>query len=685
MGTTWLHALIGALAFSGACASVAAEPPPLEAFFENPQFTDAALSPSGTHLAVRFAPSGGRQQLAVANLADMSVRVVGSFNDLDVNRFHWVNDERLVFDSVDSRTAAGDARRARGMWAVNRDGSLSRQLVDTLGRSFVRSPNQRKTQPWNTFFLKGGFPQDSEYIYVGRYSVKNFLVDTVELLRLNTLTGQERPVAGPPDVRYWIFDAKGEPRLVLRPDGPREIMYYRDTGDWRELASYNRVLPPLEATGFAPDGSFYVAASQGKDKLSLYKMDLATGKLATAPLISVEGFDFDGQLVGTDRLLGVRFRGDAESTYWFDDKMKAVQARVDEKLPATVNKVSVAARASAPWVLVTSQSDASPTTFWAFNTGTGALSPVGSMLPRIDPAQMSRTKMVRYKARDGLEIPGWLTLPRDGAGKNLPLVVIVHNGPHTRGRGLEWNAPAQFLASRGYAVLEPEYRGSTGFGLIHTEGGRKQWGLKMQDDLADGARWAIAQGIADPGRICIAGSGYGGYAALMGVAKDADLFQCAVSHGGVTDLQLLFTGHWAHDSASSEFATKYSMPELIGDPDKDAAQLKATSPIALAAGIKRPVLLAYGERDVLVPVIHGKRFRGDPRIDAGQEPYRLLAPGRGLPCQACWPLTTIKLTRRCRTTWQMAPAGQSPKAWPIRSASASWAAATAVTPRSWDW
>ena len=601
-----LRNAIGILACSAACTA-AAGAPPAQAFFDDPRYTGAALSPSAKYLAVRYALPGGRQQLAVADLGTMSSQLVGSLPDLDVNRFHWVNDERLVFDSADRGTPAGHARRARGMWAVNRDGSKQRQLVDTQGKSRTRIPNQRATQPWNTFFLQGGFPQDSEHIYVGRYTIKDFQVDTVELMRLNTLTGQERPVDGPRHARYWYFDTKGEPRVVASNDGPRKVLHYRHADGWRELATYTRVLPPLTPNGFAPDGSFYVTATKGQDKASLYKMDLATGQLAQAPLMSVEGFDFDGQLVGTDRLLGIRFWGDGESTYWFDDRMKTIQSRVDALLPGLVNQLSVAPRASAPWVLVTSQSPSSPTAFWAFNTESGKLNAIGRMLPGIDPTQMSSTQMVRYKARDGLEIPAWLTIPRNSNDKGLPLVVIVHDGPHMRGRGLEWNAPAQFLASRGYAVLEPEYRGSKGFGTAHTAAGLKEWGLKMQDDLADGARWAAEHGIAAPGRTCIAGSGgYGGYAALMGVARDPDLFQCAVNYGGITDIKLMFT---ANSVTASEYARNHAMPALIGDPDSEADKLRNTSPIALAARIKHPLLLAYGESDLAVPVIHGQRFR----------------------------------------------------------------------------
>ena len=214
--------------------------------------------------------------------------------------------------------------------------------------------------------------------------------------------------------------------------------------------------------------------------------------------------------------------------------------------------------------------------------------------------------MIHYKARDGLDIPAYLTLPL-GKGKNLPMVVLVHGGPYLRGASWNWDAEVAFLASRGYVVLRPEFRGSTGFGFKHFNAGWKQWGLAMQDDIADGTRWAIAQGIADPARICIAGASYGGYATLMGLANNPDLFRCGIDWLGVTDINLMFASSWEND-ASAEWQ-RYGMPILVGDEVKDAAQLKATSPVNIAERITQPLLMAYGGSDRRVPIRHGISFR----------------------------------------------------------------------------
>jgi dipeptidyl aminopeptidase/acylaminoacyl peptidase len=174
-----------------------------------------------------------------------------------------------------------------------------------------------------------------------------------------------------------------------------------------------------------------------------------------------------------------------------------------------------------------------------------------------------------------------------------------------RGGDWRWDPYSQFLASRGYAVLEPEFRGSTGFGHQHFKAGWKQWGLAMQNDVADGTRWAIQQGIAEPKRICIAGASYGGYAALMGLVNDPDLYKCGINWVGVTDIGLMYSITWSDES---EAGKKYGLPVLVGDPQKDADQLKATSPIQQASRIKQPLLMGYGGLDERVPLKHGTDF-----------------------------------------------------------------------------
>ncbi|MDO8439312.1 MAG: prolyl oligopeptidase family serine peptidase, partial [Telluria sp.] len=469
--------------------------------------------------------------------------------------------------------------------------------------------------PWNHFLIAQRNLEDSEHVYLrnpvyeGRYTVGH-----VELKRVNTLTGVATTVPRPEHVQHWMLDQKGEPRMAISLERDIESVHYRDpaTAQWRKLVSFNAYTGSYEGftpLAFGPGGTLFVETNGNSDRSAVHTFNFATGKVNPEAKVSTDKYDFDGELIiNREKVLGVRVTTDARTTVWFDPRMQALQKTVDSLLPDTENLISVSVRPETPWVLVEAYSDLRPRTYLLFNSDTKAFRKIGSTHPDIDPNAMGRQQTVSYKARDGLSIPALLTLPPGSKGKNLPLVVLVHGGPFTRGTSWGWDAETQFLASRGYAVLEPEYRGSTGFGHAHFQAGWKQWGLKMQDDIADGAKWAIAQGIASAKRICIAGASYGGYATLMGLVNDPDLYQCGINWVGVTDSNLMYDGHWTFASDLPERYLKYGMPQLVGDQVADAAQLKATSPLLQAARIKRPLLLAYGGADRRVPAYHGDKF-----------------------------------------------------------------------------
>jgi dipeptidyl aminopeptidase/acylaminoacyl peptidase len=600
-------------------AQAAAAAPALSSFFDNASFGGAILSPSGRYLAARSAPPGRRIMLVVVDLQENTLKVAASARDADIGSMVWVNDERLAFNMTDRQVGPRDVDYGAGLYAVNRDGSNLLQLA-ARRMQFVSEATHitsKKLLPWNAFMLGEEGSQDSEYMYVGRADFDNDYeqIINVTLLRLNTLTGESTAVPRPARVDGWMLDYQGKPRLATSHDKDLTTIWYLDPANdkWRTLASYRNYSKGAEAIaplGFGPDGTLYVTARGGKDTVSLYAFDFKTGKIQPEPLIETAGYDFSGDLVANrGGLLGVHYLTDAQSTVWFAPAMRTLQEKIDKLLPSTVNMVSAPAAADAPWVLVHSYSDVQPPIYMLYNLQTGTLNKVGEARAEIDPRRMAHQDVVRYKARDGLEIPALLTLPpKMPKGAKAPLVVLVHGGPYVRGSEWGWNPASQFLASRGYAVLEPEYRGSTGFGAKHFTAGWKQWGLKMQDDIADGTRWAIAQGYADPKRICIAGASYGGYATLMGLVNDPDLYKCGIDWVGVTDIQLLYDGHWSFKSDMSDEWKEYGMPELVGDPVKDAAQLAATSPLRQAARITQPLLMAYGGVDHRVPMYHGRKF-----------------------------------------------------------------------------
>ncbi|MEW6762084.1 MAG: prolyl oligopeptidase family serine peptidase [Pseudomonadota bacterium] len=617
-----LHAaaILALLAVPAAHAQAPAQAPvPLEAFFSNPLLEEATLSPSGRYLAAISAAPGRRDALVVLDLQDNKPRMVAGFKDADILDFQWVNDERLLFNVADKQTGPGGQVLSSGLYAVDRDGSALRQLAHRRGPQEAATPGtniNRRILPWNTFMLGQRGAQDSNWAYVVTPEFNDLgEVRTVGLLQLDTRTGQTRSVKRPGNVDSWLLDNAGEPRLTTRSEDGKTTIYYRDpaSDEWRtiaQFATYTGSKGAFSPVGFGADGTLFVLAQAGQDTASLHTYDLAGGKLSPEPVVVTRGYDFTGGLVTRrGKVLGVSIETDARANVWFDKEMQAVQAAVDKQLPGTVNTISVPSQPDAQWVLVRSYSDTRPVAYRAYNAKTGAFVLVGQSRAGIDPARMGRQDPVRYKARDGREIPALLTLPAGGAKKNLPLVMLVHGGPYVRGNHWGWNPTTQFLASRGYAVLEPDFRGSRGYGQAHYRAGWKQWGLAMQDDIADGARWAVAQGYADPQRICIAGGSYGGYAALMGLVKDPDLYKCAVNYLGVTDINLLYDGHWSFKSDLQDDYRIHGMPLLVGDQVKDAAQLKATSPIEQAARITQPVLMAYGASDRRVPLYHGNKFR----------------------------------------------------------------------------
>ncbi len=579
----------------------------LAQFFSNNAFGDAKLSPSGRYLAARTSPKGRRDILAVIDLDTNTGKTVAEFSDADVGAFQWVNESRLVYNLHDTRAASGDQVDAPGLYAVNRDGGELKQLVNRNGARIL-------AQPWNTFMMDQPGDQLSEWIYVTRplYDHYDDYFGT-RLRRLNTTTAMAE-VAPEPDVEVsdYMLDFQGQPRLAISYNVVLTQVFYRDpgTGKWRKVASFapygSNAFTPL---GFGPDGTLYVIANAGANLATLRTFDLVAGTVSKEALVPSAGYDFDGTLItDNEKVLGVRVRTDAESNIWFDPAMQALQVAVDKAFPTTVNLLSVPADHNSARVLVESYSDRQPPRFAVYHKKTGDIDMIGSTYPAIQAAHMGRQETVHVKARDGLDIPGLLTLPATSGRSNLPMVVLVHGGPWVRGASWGWRPEPQFLASRGYAVLELEFRGSTGFGMNHFVAGMKQWGLAMQNDIADGTRWAIAQGIADPARICIAGASYGGYAALMGLVNDPDLFRCGIEWIGVTDIELMYKGTWFSKSDASPAALRYSMPAMIGDLKQDAAQLKATSPIQQAARIRQPLLLAYGSEDKRVPIYHGKKF-----------------------------------------------------------------------------
>jgi dipeptidyl aminopeptidase/acylaminoacyl peptidase len=582
-----------------AVSAAPAAAPPVEAFFQNVEVGAAEISPNGRYVLARVSVKGVRRSLALFDLATMTPKVLARYADGDVGKVFWLNDKRIAFTviNIDRRVESTTS----GLYAIDLDGKQSEGLTPAVAQQRSFADNEELQGPGGgSDAIQGNWPALSDSMPV------RFVSDGVTTISsLDTRTGRRTPVRAPTGSVSWLYDDAGLLRVTVARDGDQHSLRLLDADHyWRKLSSFaptsGATLYPRAYVG----GTLYVQAQNGGERSSLFRYNVERRALDEPALINSPEFDIDASAISEgSRLLGFRINTDAESTVWFDPAMKALQAEIDALLPATINRVDRGSRSETPFVLVKAYSPVHPGDTLVFNRDTKKFTRLGTALPGIVPEQMaSPLPVVRYKARDGMSIPVQVTLPK-GEQKSLPTVVLVAAYPWARNSAWAFDPQVQFLVSRGYAVIQPQARGRRGFGAAHLEAGMRQWGLAMQDDLADGAKWAIAQGIADPKRICIAGTVYGGYAAMMGLIKNPELFRCGVSWAGIVDIGLMFRSRW-DDFPTAGYGGQIKL--LVGDPAKDQAQFDATSPLKNAQRITRPVLLAYGAKDAEVPGKHGR-------------------------------------------------------------------------------
>jgi dienelactone hydrolase len=616
-------------ALSGPAAPV---PPSVRVFFATPAMSEPVLSPNGLRMAVLVAnEKTGRRELVVIELGPpMKAGTVARWTDADVESPRWVNDQRLVYSVSDRKSAAGE-NLCPGLWAVDHDGGRMLRLIGPTCHDEGRTGNRRELSGRHA--LRRLLRDGSADVVVLRTNVEDSnyevrrIVDKTPL-RLNTLTGQTTPIAAPgypPHAKDWVLDGMGRPRMVVAQQAGRVTIHALagEPATWTPVARFTALLrEPGEfyPQYVGPDDEIYGTAPRDDpaQTTALFRFDRRRGALESEPLVGISGFDFDGFPIFDlcqRKLIGVYYRGDAPAQVWFTKEMKQLQAELEKRLPGHAVLLQPADCSSSRWTVVTAFSDRQPSRFLLYDRESGNLQDIGALRPGIDPARMAQRDFVRFEARDGLSIPMHVTRPR-GRGP-WPTVVLVHDGPWQRGGIWAWSGESQFLASRGYLVLEPEFRGSTGYGDRLKRAGFRQWGLKMQDDIADATRWAIEQRLADADRVCLAGAGYGGYATLIGLLRYADLYRCGVAFAPITDLALLYD---SVESTLSEDLRVHGMALLVGDRLKDAVQLENTSPLRQAQRLTRPLMLAHGTSDWAVPIEHSERFRDavrrtNPRVD----------------------------------------------------------------------
>jgi dipeptidyl aminopeptidase/acylaminoacyl peptidase len=583
------------------CAAPALAQVDVEAYTRADRYERIKISPTGEYLAVTV-PLEDRTVLVIMRSSDKVItsKAMGGEHSL-VDDFWWANDERVVV-ALARRFGTRDAPYATGeLHAVNVDGSQPMLLSSPAG---VPNPlvGTIRMEPDAAVFMIDPLAGDERNILVSARPLSTDPMTRVD--RMDIYNRRRTTVASAP-VRNASFtvDHAGEVRFA-RGAGFDNVskLYYRDGRgeDWQLVNDEAKSDVVVSALGFSEDGrTAYLSSEMPDGPDAIFAYDTATG--ARTQLIRDAIADPWAIIdrVGSNEPAGAWFMGDGIRSRFFDEASPTatLYRAVEKAFPGHAVAITSTTR-DGRLAVAQVWSDRNNGDFYLFETGKGQATLLYSRREWFDPGRVPATRAIELKARDGMALHGYLTLPLDG-GKRLPLVVLPHGGPFGVFDEWEFDDDSQMLAEAGYAVLRLNYRGSGNHGRDYLEAGARQWGKAMQDDLTDATRWAIAQEIADPARICIYGASYGGYAALMGAAREPSLYKCAVGYVGVYDLEKM---HKDDSNRSRSWSTWTS--DWIGG----RGTLAEVSPVNLADRIKAPVFLAAGGKDERAPVEHTKRM-----------------------------------------------------------------------------
>lgn len=578
----------------------------IEPYLRKDKFEEIKISPKGDFFAASV-PLEDRSVLVIIRRSDN--KITGNFSlgkNTVVADFDWVNPSRVLismgekFGSLDRPSLTGE------LYAVNADGTQPEILVGQRVTSNTGGGSGSHIQPKKVeavaAFLVDDLPGDDRSVII---SVSPFAADAYSRAeKMDVYTGRRMRVASAP-VRNagFITDHAGVVRFAHGQDIDRATKLYYRKGEgepWQLLNDENVSGHDEDALGFAEDNRtayLQVESDKGTDRIVAF--DPTTG--ARKDLLSDPVADPVGILhrPGTRIPVGAAFMPGRVVKRYFDDQAPEarLQRLLEEAFPnATVTVTSETTDGQTALVRVSN--DRNPGDYYLFDTKKLKADYLLSNRDWFDPDAMNPATPIEFKARDGLAIHGYLTRPKGSDGKRVPLVVMPHGGPIGIRDYWGFDQDAQMLASAGYAVLQVNYRGSGGYGRSFRYAGARQWGGTMQDDLTDATRWAVSEGIADGSRVCLFGASYGGYASLMGVAKEPTLYRCAAGYVGVYDLPMMYTVGDVHGHASG----RNYLQEWMGPRD----QVGAVSPSRLADRIKVPVFLAAGGEDERAPIEHSK-------------------------------------------------------------------------------
>jgi dipeptidyl aminopeptidase/acylaminoacyl peptidase len=610
--------LAATLAVGGAAAQAL---PPVTAFGRLPFVTDVQLSPDGKHFA-GIQSLGGKPAAVIYAIDSTAEPQVFASDNWTVASVRWVKNDRVVMFTKTSKTIPFGEDPNLYTWYR----ALSLQVgsadwVQLFGRN-----NDSTSANSSTAVIVDKDIADPDTIYMPLWTrPHNDRTDNdpslrheggyrdyrLSLYRVDVHTGTAKLVSdGSLFPSYWLTDGQGG--IVGRVEQTRtplvdHLSLYRD-GSFTHVRDFDaRADAGANVFGLTFDGKALAVAevnAAGRDVLGT--LDRSSGASGT-PLYSDPVYDVAFAMGDdwTGRVIGAAVMRDRLEYVYFDPVHQAVQSAVAHLFPdQDAHPISMTLDGAKAIVAV--ESPDQPRTYYLYDVAGHTTQKLASEYPDLRPRDLGQVQPYPYKARDGLEIPAYLTLPPGRAGKNLPLVVMPHGGPDARD-GVRFDWWAQFLANRGYAVFQPNFRGSKGYGRAFNAAGFHQWGLKMQDDISDGVKRLIADGVVDGKRVCIVGASYGGYAALAGATFTPDLYACAVSIAGPSDLaRMLRAERSAYGDNSQTVSFWHSR---IGDESADAARLDATSPALHADAVRVPVLLMHGKLDTTVPFAQSEEER----------------------------------------------------------------------------
>jgi dipeptidyl aminopeptidase/acylaminoacyl peptidase len=559
---------LGVSVAAAAPAKPAAEPIPLRDFFRNPEKAGFDLSEDGRYLSW-LAPWHNRMNVYIRPLAGGRARRITSETERDLAGYFWKGDRILYvkdFGGDENYHIVSVGLDGKGMKDLTPGQKLNAEVVD-------------------------GLPDDDRHLLVShnRRDPKVF-----DVFRIDVRTGEEVLVAqNPGNITGWLTDHAGRLRVALATDGVQTSLLARDgdAGPFRTVLTtdFKESVEPLFFT--FDNKNLYVASNRGRDKSAIFEFDLAAGKEGK---LLYENPEVDVSHLGYSRkrkvLTSIRFTTWKRQRVFLDPETEAMFKAVQAKLPGYELDFQAQTKAEDKFI-VASHNDRTQGRRYLFDKATGKLTFLSEVAPWLKEKDLAEMKPVSYRSRDGLTINGYLTLPRNAPKGPVPVVVNPHGGPWVRD-SWGYNPEVQFLANRGYAVFQPNYRGSTGYGRGFWEAGFKQWGRSMQDDISDGVQWLVKQGIADPKRIAIYGASYGGYATLAGVTFTPDLYAAAVDYVGVSNLFTFMNTvppYWK--------PYQQMMYEMVGDPEKDKAVMTAASPVFHVDRIRTPLFIAQGAND----------------------------------------------------------------------------------------